>query len=127
MTFDHDMKIDIGALGNVSFPAGEYCYIGSAMRGLDQRLGRHFSKEKTIHWHIDRLTVTADHMEAYESYPEPILECQLVGMVETAAGEPVLNGFGCSDCDCRTHLFKMNEDSKRSVISAAKLKPYKPR
>ncbi|MDR3074469.1 MAG: DUF123 domain-containing protein, partial [Candidatus Methanoplasma sp.] len=52
-----EMKINVGALGILHFREGRYCYVGSAMNGLDQRIARHTSKQKTVRWHIDYLTV----------------------------------------------------------------------
>src|SRR5690606_27361384 len=41
--------------------AGQYIYAGSAHGpgGIDARLRRHFRREKTLHWHVDRLTTVA--------------------------------------------------------------------
>lgn len=45
-----------------SLPPGSYVYAGSARGagGIAARLGRHFRRDKTVHWHIDELTVMAD-------------------------------------------------------------------
>ncbi len=103
--------MEVGALGPVPFPSGCYCYVGSAMGGLDQRISRHVSKEKKVRWHIDRLTMAADSVEAFESYPDYVPECELARMAEKAGMEPFADGFGCSDCRCRTHLFRTDPGS----------------
>lgn len=57
---DSPRDLRVGALGDIRFDAGTYIYAGSAMGGLDQRLSRHLSREKTIRWHIDYLTTACD-------------------------------------------------------------------
>ena len=91
LRFSSPFEGEVGSLGIVRLEPGEYCYIGSAMGGLDQRLRRHLSKEKRIRWHIDRLTLAADSMEAYESYPDPVPECTLARMAEDSGCTPVLS------------------------------------
>jgi len=122
-----DSVLDVGALGEVPFLSGCYCYVGSAMGGLDQRVSRHISKDKKVRWHIDRLTTVADSVEAYESYPDYVPECGLARMAEEAGMEPFALGFGCSDCRCRTHLFRTDEASFRRFKEAAKLADFKKR
>lgn len=124
MSFDGDVNADVGSLGPVVLKSGEYCYVGSAMGGLDQRIERHLSKNKSMHWHIDRLTVAADRMEVYESFPDYVQECRLSSMAREAGCVPVLKGFGCSDCRCETHLFMTDRVSKRRFIASAGLVTY---
>ena len=45
----------IGALGECSFPKGDYIYTGSAMKNLKSRIARHRRKDKKLRWHIDYL------------------------------------------------------------------------
>lgn len=116
-----DTTLDVGALGTLSFSAGTYCYVGSAMGGLDQRVSRHLSREKKMRWHIDRLTMAADFVDVYVSYPDPIPECVLASMAEGCGMEPAEDGFGCSDCRCRTHLFRTTPESTARLISEAGL------
>ena len=116
--------IETGSLGVLHFEPGRYCYVGSAMGGLDQRLSRHLRREKTIRWHIDRLTVAADRAEAWESYPDPIPECVLARTAVECGMLPVHPGFGCSDCRCTTHLFLVPEGSDRNLISSCGLRHF---
>ena len=104
-----------------NFPGGTYCYVGSAMGGLDQRVSRHISREKKVRWHIDRLTLAADSVDAYVSYPDFIGECTLASMAEACGMVPFADGFGCSDCRCRTHLFRADPDSIARLIREAGL------
>ena len=115
LTFRNKISVNIGSLGTADIGPGEYCYTGSAMNGLDGRLKRHFAKEKNIRWHIDRLTVTADSMEAYVSLTVP--ECTLSEMAAESGCRPVHKGFGCSDCKCGTHLFSVDGNSKEKLLN----------
>ncbi|MDR2846636.1 MAG: GIY-YIG nuclease family protein [Candidatus Methanoplasma sp.] len=124
MTLTSEIQMEVGRLGSITFPAGEYCYVGSAMNGLDQRIGRHLSKEKKMRWHIDRLTMAADRTEAFESSSDPVPECTLAHMAEEAGGTPFADGFGCSDCGCRTHLFLLDKEVRERLTAVAGLVPH---
>ena len=124
ITLGADTEIQVGALGNLSFSKGMYCYVGSAMGGLDQRLRRHLSKDKIMKWHADYLTVRADECRAYISYPDFVPECDLAAMAESCGMEPSFKGFGCSDCGCRTHLFRCTDKSLKALIDRARLDEY---
>jgi len=125
MTFLNDRRVDAGSLGAIEINAGEYCYVGSAMNGLRRRIERHLSPEKTIRWHIDRLTVTADAKEAFVSLA-PIPECELAEMAEREGCIPVFKGFGCSDCRCDTHLFATDGRSKQRLLDSSDTVPFSP-
>ena len=114
----HD--IPIGRRGIYSFKAGYYAYVGSALNGLEQRIGRHLRKEKRLHWHIDYLLQYAEICGVI--YAET--GCRQEGRI--AAGlqkilEPV-PGFGSSDCRCLTHLFYGND---RGVLKNTVLAGFK--
>ena len=127
ITLGSDLTTEVGALGTLSFPAGTYLYAGSALGGLDQRVSRHIRHEKTVKWHIDRLTVAADSVIAYESYPDYVPECELASMAGDCGMVPSVDGFGCSDCSCRTHLFRVTDGSLDLLISRARLEPFRDR
>lgn len=95
----------IGALGNISFKAGLYVYVGSAQRGLAKRITRHRSTEKKPHWHIDYLLASeyARLIDVYAKEAGKEEECRIAGQLKKR-WEPVKR-FGCSDCRCRSHLF----------------------
>lgn len=124
VTLDAGTEISPGALGLHFFDAGTYCYAGSAMGGLDQRLSRHLSRTKKLRWHIDYLTSVCGGCEAWESYPDPIPECTLARMAAECGGVPEMDGFGCSDCKCRTHLFRMDSRSIGKLLSRANLERF---
>ena len=127
VTFDRDINITVGALGPHLFRAGTYCYVGSAMGGLDQRVSRHLARCKGIRWHIDRLTTVCDGSEAWESYPDFIGECELARIAEECGGIPEMDGFGCSDCSCRTHLVRMDSGAADELVSRARLERFSDR
>ena len=117
MTFRNSMTSDIGSLGKSEIGPGEYCYVGSAMNGFAGRINRHMAAEKKVRWHIDRLTLIADGMEAYVSPNAE--ECMLAHSAEKCGGVQAIKGFGCSDCRCRTHLFLMDTESKRKLLDSS--------
>ena len=125
VTLGSDRNITVGARGPHLFKAGTYCYVGSAMAGLDQRLTRHLAHEKTLKWHIDYLTTVCDSSEAWISYPEPIPECELADRVGVLGGIPEMEHFGCSDCRCLTHLFRVDAGTKADLVSELHLARYR--
>jgi Uncharacterized conserved protein len=122
--FDDPKEMTVGALGAIRFH-GDLCYIGSAMNGLDQRISRHLSKDKKIHWHIDNITVAADSIEAFESPSYD--ECGLRRKAEEAGMIPAVKGFGCSDCRCDTHLLRSDEKSRIRLIESERLTMFRDR
>ncbi len=121
IALDSDRDIPVGALGTLHFPRGLYCYVGSAMNGLDQRVSRHLSRDKRVRWHIDHLTLAADRVEAHVSHPDPVPECELARMAAACGMTPAAEGFGCSDCRCRTHLFSADRESIARLVREAGL------
>ena len=108
--FPEGLETAVGSLGTVVLPPGHYCYVGSAMGGLDQRLQRHLSMSKTIRWHIDYLTVRTEEKSAMEHEGTDLSECDLGRILEVTGAVPAVDGFGCSDCKCRTHLYLVEPD-----------------
>jgi len=53
MRVDSSVRIRVGSLGLLSFTAGWYVYVGSALNGLSARVGRHLRLRKAIRW-LDR-------------------------------------------------------------------------
>ena len=116
LRFDGTVETEVGSLGKVSLEAGEYCYVGSAKNGLDQRVSRHLSHEKKKRWHIDNLTLLCNDMTAYEHEGGTLTECGLSGFLQEIGGTPAVRGFGCSDCGCQTHLFKVDGERTRRAL-----------
>jgi len=99
-------RIEVGALGDLSFPAGWYAYTGSAFgSGGFSRIERHervASGEHDVrHWHVDYLLGVPDtRIDQVFRSPEIDIECAVAGDL---AGSRVRE-FGSSDCDCDSHL-----------------------
>lgn len=91
-----------------TLPAGWYAYCGSAYGpgGIRARLRRHFRRDKTLHWHVDHLTVLAEPIEALAIAQGS--ECAIAAhLTRTRLFEPALPGFGSSDCTtCPSHLLR---------------------
>lgn len=101
------VAISVGALGEQTFEQGWYAYVGSALgSGGFSRIDRHrelaAGQRETRHWHIDYL------LGRPESRLEGVVRTSGVDgecTVAAALDSPAVSGFGCSDCDCGTHLF----------------------
>jgi Uri superfamily endonuclease len=106
---DSDVVLEVGALGKTAFNKGTYVYVGSAQANLEQRVKRHLRKEKSLFWHIDYLlnSDAASTEKVLRMEADKTVECALAGEI-ARRGEGV-NGFGCSDCCCRSHLFRVED------------------
>ena len=97
-------SIRVGSLGACRLDKGYYVYVGSAMAGLDSRIKRHHRRRKRLRWHIDYLTRYAGRIVDFPIRTTHRLECNLAGDLGRIADDR-LQGFGCSDCRCNSHLF----------------------
>ncbi len=109
MQVDNPVKIQIGKLGSMSIDTGSYYYGGSAKRGIEARIKRHFSKNKNRYWHIDYITshsnVNVKEAWCYPGFPE--VEHRLSSH-SSLSNAGILRGFGNGDCQagCSSHLWK---------------------
>lgn len=100
------MTLEVGALGECSFPAGGYSYTGSALgTGGFSRIDRHrrvaAGEHGVRHWHVDYFGGhPSTALVAVERVAGRDCEC---AVAQELAGGPV-QGFGSSDCDCGSHL-----------------------
>ncbi len=124
MIFRSNISVKVGALGKIDLKKGCYCYVGSAMNGLDQRLERHFAKQKAMRWHVDYLSVLCDDIFAYESTGKFIPECKLCTVLQDAGATPAVKGFGCSDCDCLTHLYRVEKKAAEQALIVKNLTKF---
>jgi Uri superfamily endonuclease len=101
-----DADIEVGALGTRSFDPGWYAYTGSALgTGGFARVDRHrelaAGDRSTRHWHVDYLLgYDAAAIDRVVRSVGVDAECR----VATAIGGDPVEGFGCSDCGCVSHL-----------------------
>ena len=103
-------SIKIGALGEIDFEKGTYAYVGSAQNNLEKRVQRHFKKDKKLRWHIDYLTTSkyAKVENVFYKIAPKKEECKTAEYF--AKTQISIKNFGCSDCKCKSHLFKINKN-----------------
>lgn len=115
--------VEAGRLGRHRLEPGLYVYVGSARRGLRQRVARH---QRTAdqrgaggHWHIDQLL---KHRHAHLVEVELAVgaeECVLAARTAAlpAAHVPV-PGFGATDCraGCPAHLYSFPVSTRLSTL-----------
>jgi len=113
----NNINIKVGALGYMLFNKGYYVYIGSAQNNLEKRVSRHIIKRKKKRWHIDYLTSNKNVAISKLFYKKAKneFECK-IALLLSKDSEPI-KGFGCSDCKCKSHLFKL-----KSIKRLGKLK-----
>ena len=105
ITVSAPVRVTVGRLGTFDFPAGDYCYTGSAVRHIEARIRRHQSPLKKMHWHIDYL-LAAPGVRVCEVRRYDAAECTVNQQV---VGEMTVAGFGASDCrsGCGSHLKRL--------------------
>ena len=108
-------EIQIGKLGKISFKSGYYAYVGSALNGLEQRVNRHLRKSKKKHWHIDYFLEYADIVDVFYKENNKKEECKVAKLLSKLSS---VDGFGCSDCNCNSHLFYNSE--KENIMQKLK-------
>ncbi len=101
--FPDKKRIQVGQKGSFIFPKGYYIYTGSAKKGLKGRVLRHFKKNKKKFWHIDYLLPYADIQDVIMHAKKT--ECYWNNrLIDLEGSEVLVDGFGSSDCKCKTHL-----------------------
>ncbi|MFB6208893.1 MAG: DUF123 domain-containing protein [Candidatus Nanohaloarchaea archaeon] len=106
LRLEKERKIEVGALGTIKFDSGIYVYTGSARNSLESRLERHFNTAENKFWHIDYLSEEAEVFDCFILPEKSDFECVMAGILSGFCGS--VDGFGCSDCDCSSHLFIQN-------------------
>jgi len=103
----NNVNIKVGAVGYIYFKKGDYVYVGSAQNNLEKRVSRHLTKRKKKRWHIDYLTSNKEVIinKVFYKKTEKEFECKSALLIAKES-EPVM-GFGCSDCKCKSHLFRL--------------------
>lgn len=114
-----EQSFSIGALGDIRFSAGYYIYVGSALgSGGLSRVSRHirFFREqyRKPKWHIDYLMMNAVLEKTFCAETDERLECVLSEVL----GGACVPRFGCSDCDCVSHLYYRKENPEEEIRKA---------
>jgi Uri superfamily endonuclease len=106
----YSICIRVGALGDLTFTAGLYAYVGSAQNSIELRVARHQRREKRLFWHIDYLlnNEAAKIIGVYYTDGQKRQECQIATLILENGGKPVA-GFGSSDCKCLSHFFRIQD------------------
>ena len=101
------VKAQIGRWGLLSTAPGYYIYVGSAFGsgGVQARVLRHCRETKSKHWHIDYLREVTKPVCAWYSYDSRHIEHKWAQVLSDISDTSSVKGFGCSDCDCYSHLF----------------------
>jgi len=113
--------ITVGALGEHRFDSGWYAYVGSALgSGGFARVDRHrelaAGERDARHWHVDYLLGHPETRLAEVVTTATDGEC---AVSQAIAGDAVPD-FGCSDCDCDSHLWYDPDDERlRASVEAA--------
>ena len=118
---EKDATIKVGALGDIAFKKGHYCYVGSAKGpgGIEARVKRHLRREKRMRWHIDYLLSHARVKEAY--YSTEIDEISAARLLSDIF-QPI-SGFGASDSPLKSHLFLCDPEDLHEFIAEHRFHP----
>jgi Uri superfamily endonuclease len=118
---NNECTVRIGALGDLTFRAGWYIYVGSALgSGGLKRLARHISlarlRDRQPKWHVDYLLNNPGFSLRYAIFAvtQERCECQLARELNKGA----MPKFGCSDCSCASHLLYRQGDPKQEIFAA---------
>ncbi|MGA1871592.1 MAG: GIY-YIG nuclease family protein [bacterium] len=104
----NEKTLTIGKIGTYLIPKGYYAYVGSAFGsgGLNARINHHLKTVSRAHWHIDYLRKISIPIEIWYTTKDQKLEHYWASiMYNVHAFMPFIQGFGASDCRCKTHLF----------------------
>ncbi|MBS3815791.1 MAG: GIY-YIG nuclease family protein [Hadesarchaea archaeon] len=115
----------IGKLGSKKFEKGVYAYVGSALNSLEGRINRHLKDDKKLHWHIDYFLSEAEIISIIYGESNQKKECEIAEYL----GEEfsIIENFGSSDCDCRSHFFYGGqEDFEAKIIKSFKKAGLEP-
>jgi len=118
MEMKRPKKIRIGRLGGMDFSRGFYAYVGSALNGLERRVGRHLGERKKRFWHIDYLLEETAVVGFFLVESAVKSECFIAGMLSRELES--VPRFGCSDCRCESHLFHHPDgEEMKKIVSGA--------
>lgn len=101
------------------FPAGWYVYIGSAQRGVPQRVARHLRRGTCRHWHIDYLLPHARCVTVRALAGAPHADEARHAVAFCAAADFIpLAKFGASDSPAPAHLVGFRTRRRATTLPA---------
>jgi len=102
-------QVQVGKWGLINIEPGYYLYVGSAFGpgGVRARVARHQRLDKAKHWHIDYLREHMDLVDVWYSDQDRKLEHDWARVLSAMPVMEPVQGFGCSDCRCCSHLFRL--------------------
>ena len=110
------ITVQVGRLGRHRLESGVYVYVGSARRGLRQRVARHgrlaVEKRGNRHWHIDAVLLHRATRLLRSDTVEEGDECALSAALAAQPGVEVpIARFGATDCHhgCAAHFYRLND------------------
>lgn len=116
-----ECSVTIGALGEHHFARGWHCYVGSALGPAGfARVHRHWTlhknHDKVPSWHVDYLLLNPHFHLSYIicGITSQKKECSLALVIDG----PSIEGFGASDCLCKSHLFYRSSNPINELKSA---------
>jgi len=126
-------QVQVGKWGVIGTEPGYYLYVGSAFGpgGIKARVARHSRTEKAKHWHIDYIREHMDLVSVWFSHHNKKLEHDWARTLSAIPGMEPVQGFGCSDCQCYSHLFRSDNQPEfrqfcnragRNILSTPALK-----
>ncbi len=110
----------VGSLRKIRFKQGNYIYVGSAQSGIESRVKRHISDDKRKHWHIDYILENSEILDMMGYEEKKKKECETASLLGKKYRK--IEGFGCSDCRCDSHLFRIEDDIGTAVHSIREFK-----
>lgn len=104
---EKQVQVQIGQWKKITLCSGYYIYIGSAFGpgGIRARVSRHCRVDKPKRWHLDYISCMAQPVEAWISYATKHLEHEWADVFRNQTPFTPVEGFGCTDCRCLSHLF----------------------
>ena len=117
-----NVTIFVGKLGKLFFKKGFYVYVGSGLNSLEARIIRHLRRNKNIFWHIDYLLKFSVIINVFYKEKSVKEECNIAQILNEKLIP--IHGFGCSDCECNSHLFYGSYNEIKIIIKKLKMKQY---
>ncbi|MFQ5756087.1 MAG: DUF123 domain-containing protein [Acidiferrobacterales bacterium] len=113
------MHVRIGRTGKLETQPGFYVYVGSAHGpgGVRARIAHHQKRALRPHWHIDYLRAALELREVWFTY-DPVRREHAWAMALNAwpGGALPVTHFGCSDCECDSHLYFFHAYPSRALF-----------